>query len=397
MASGLARIRRTLGISLRLREPPKVPSYGWSYFDHLVAVYINLNTSDKRADAIIQKASDDADELTWGDIFLLENVILSRQPDAIVRRNAWILRERLRETACSTFYDKYIDSGPPKEADTPQKMALLRADLTRVLDVLHWHYSLIPIRERIRTSLTIRCIWFVLGYTVLLWVGLHQFLRHHWAAAAMASGVLYFGIIGGFVSSQRRMQTLPTDTDPLISIFGLDGAGYFLWLSPLLGAIFAVVLMLMFVAGFLQGTVFPTFANVLHDKAAVGFFDVAWHTLPVSSADYAKLYVWAFLAGFAERLVPDSLDRLAGKMNSSKQGVPPGPPGPPDDDNGDPPRTNLNEDGTAVIAPRVSAERPSRPSAPGDTGEPPKAVATETLQAALHTGVVPPEVKESEE
>lgn len=364
MASGWRRVTRALGIHLKLRDPPNVPPYGWSYFDHLVAVYLTLNSSDPRASAIIKKANEDPDSLTWGDIFLFENVIFALQPVQIVERNAWILRERLRETASPTFYDKYIESGPPKDTDTPAKLSMLRADLTRVLDVLHWHYSLIPIRERIRTSLTIRCIWFVLMYTVALWIGLFEFARHHWAGAAMVSGVLYFGIIGGFVSSQRRMQKLPTDTDPLISIFGLDSAGYFLWLSPLLGAIFAVVLMLMFVAGYLQGPVFPVFATVEHHQAAVGFFDVAWHTLPTSSAEYGKLYIWAFLAGFAERLVPDSLDRLAGKMGSQKPAT------------------------TGSVPP--AAASPAENLLPGEHGPAARVpVSAGTLDAALHTGQDP--------
>src|SRR5581483_5662887 len=44
------RFARKLGVALNLREPPNVPPYGWSYFDHLVSLYVTLNTSDGRAD-----------------------------------------------------------------------------------------------------------------------------------------------------------------------------------------------------------------------------------------------------------------------------------------------------------------------------------------------------------
>jgi hypothetical protein len=321
---------RRIGIALNLRDPPNLPAYGWSYFDHLVAVYVTLNTADIRADAVIKKSHERPDDLKWGDIFLLENVIFAIQPPEVLQRNAWIIRERFREIACSTIYDKYVQSGIPKDADTPEKLAVLRADLRRVLDVLHWHYSLIPIREHIRKQLTSNCIWFVFAYTVALGVGLFFLRKDEHSFVAMVLCVLYFGIIGGFVSSQRRMQNIPTDVDPLISIFGLDTAGYYLWLSPLLGGIFAIILGLMFVGGILKGTVFPDFyvskiidpsgTKLLMNRSL--FKGFALQALPTGTEEWAKLFIWSFLAGFAERLVPDNLDRLSAKLSASKATAP---------------------------------------------------------------------------
>lgn len=316
---------RRLGVALNLRDPPNVPPYGWSYFDHLVAVYVTLNSADKRADAVIEKARKEPDNLTWGDIFLMENIVFSLQPPEVVDRNAWIIRERFREMTCPAVFTKYVESNFPKETDTPAKFQLLKADLTRILDVLHWYYSLIPMRERMRKSLTVHCIAYVVLYTVVL--GAALMLCHAYKAdfLAMTAGVVYWGILGGFVSSQRRMQSIPSDGDPLISVFGLDSAGYYLWLSPLLGAIFAVVLALMFIAGILKGSVFPAFHIPMQRHAGLTFFTFTWATLPISSEEYGKLFVWAFLAGFAERLVPDSLDRLSSKLapDGRKVAIPP--------------------------------------------------------------------------
>jgi len=138
---------------------------------------------------------------------------------------------------------------------------------------------------------------------------------------------LYAGTVGGFVSSQRRMQNVPSEGDPLVSAYGLASASYYLWLSPLLGAIFAAVLAMMFIAGFLKGTVFPEFYRSIN-SGGLPFFHFTWNTLPTSSEEYAKLLVCAFLAGFAERLVPDSLDRLTLKINAGQKDamVPPAPP-----------------------------------------------------------------------
>ena len=359
---------RWLGVALRLRDPPNLPTYGWSYFDHLVAVYLTLNTADPRADAVIKKSRERPDDLTWGDIFLLEDTNFFLMPPNLVDRSAWILRERFREIAGSTVYDKYLNSNFPKDTDTPAKASLLKADLTRVLDVLHWYYSLIPVRERIRTSLTLRCIIHVVAYSVLLGLFLTWCNWHSFNFLAMLSCVLYFGIIGGFVSSQRRMQSLPNDGDPIISVFGLDSAGYYLFLSPLLGAIFAVILMLMFIAGILKGSIFPDFylSSASADKG-LPFFHLTWYTIPKSSEEYGKLFVWAFLAGFAERLVPDSLDRLASKLDLQTS-------------------SSKNSEGTSgATAGSQDTEQSSELK--------PK-VAAATLQDALHTGEVPPKQNE---
>jgi hypothetical protein len=128
---------RRVGIALNLRDPPNVPSYGWSYFDHLVAVYVNLNTPDDRADAVIRKSSESPDDLKWGDSFMLENIIFGLMPPELVQRSAWIVRERFREISSVTIFNKYIESNIPKKIDTPEKFALLKANLIRILDVLH--------------------------------------------------------------------------------------------------------------------------------------------------------------------------------------------------------------------------------------------------------------------
>ncbi|MDP9170310.1 MAG: hypothetical protein M3N54_06815 [Acidobacteriota bacterium] len=312
----------------------RIPEYGRSYVEHLVGSYRGIGVANAEADALCAKALGQPDEFTWGDAFQMERLILNLlSPEELVR-SAWSIRGRFREVAGVTAYDRYSASGIPTEADTAPKLALLRADLQRVLDFLHLYYALIPDRERIRKSLTESCIVMVLSYTFFLALILAWCAAHNANFLAMITTVIYAGTIGGFVSSQRRMQGVPTDGDPLISTFGLASSAYYLWLSPLLGAIFAAVLAALFIAGFLKGSFFPIFNNpVVAPNQGLSFFTFTWLTLPKSSEEYAKLVVWAFVAGFAERLVPDSLDRLTSKMeNTSKDTVvPQAPPPPPPD------------------------------------------------------------------
>jgi hypothetical protein len=97
------------------------------------------------------------------------------------------------------------------------------------------------------------------------------------------------------------------------------------------------------------------------------FFDFTWNTLPKASEEYGKLFVWTFIAGFAERLVPDSIDRLTDKFSQTNQAP------------------------TGKIPPKSSttAPPPTEPD-PTQADQAPKAPITkETLQDVLHSGQLP--------
>lgn len=57
----------------------------------------------------------------------------------------------------------------------------------------------------------------------------------------------------------------------------------------------------LFIGGFLQGNLFPNF--LLNG-------DDSWTSINVRISGWAKTFVWTFLAGFSERLIPDLLDNL---------------------------------------------------------------------------------------
>ena len=64
----------------------------------------------------------------------------------------------------------------------------------------------------------------------------------------------------------------------------------------------------------------PNVASVLQRFPVMQIKDFLKHTGPADGTSYALLIIWSFIAGFAERLVPDTLNRLVTK-NEAIQGT----------------------------------------------------------------------------
>ena len=133
-------------------------------------------------------------------------------------------------------------------------------------------------------------------------------LAIHGAVTALTVA-LFAGMFGGFTSCLRRVYTFNRGTDPISAMQALTSSRASMLASPVLGIIFALGIYLCLLGGILNGNLFPnlTIQGVSGSIRFTEFFG----TVMGSPADFAKLMLWAFLAGFAERLVPDVLDSVA--------------------------------------------------------------------------------------
>jgi hypothetical protein len=403
----MGRFRRWLSLSgvfrtIDAERHGPLPAYGHRYFDQVLTEYLASGLSNAsppdhikaiiaKHDAAPTSPPDPGKELTWADLYLLEKYILRNQPFDLLRRRAWSLRAKYREIVGQKAFDAYIDSKPPNENQADLTAEMLRVDLDLLLDGVHWSYALVPIRERMRTSvLKFIGTWMLLFLILVL--GL-VFLAARWdppkaataaaekaataaaetaktaAAEAAKTGapetvrtaaagaaktavaaaarltdiqlaarqaydlpvtlllVAFAGALGGFVSLQRRIQMIPTDGDPLVSIFELQNGMFSVYLAPLLGATFAIVLFFIFLGGYLSGALFPAFTL---PSLSLGSF--VWPGARMSGPVFAQLMIWSFVAGFAERFVPDTLTRLVDRgreaSTSSNSPLAPAPPFP---------------------------------------------------------------------
>lgn len=124
---------------------------------------------------------------------------------------------------------------------------------------------------------------------------------------SLAYPVAVIGSAGGTANAYRRLQRLQATEPTLREQVPRALAVLQVYASPVVGAVFAAVLYVLFLAGLLQGELFPTF-----DCAAEPFTDFAAFADcgPSTNSDVAMALVWAFVAGFGEKLVPNVLDRF---------------------------------------------------------------------------------------
>ncbi|OUS13288.1 hypothetical protein A9Q89_03455 [Gammaproteobacteria bacterium 53_120_T64] len=125
--------------------------------------------------------------------------------------------------------------------------------------------------------------------------------------------VILAGILGSFVSALNRIYS-SANIFPLgkYSVHLKNSNGYLIAYSsipPLVGAISAAVLYVIFSGQIITGPFFPNFTCELETGCnEFQLFLGSWS--PDQAEDYAKAIVWGFIAGFSERFVPDILNRV---------------------------------------------------------------------------------------
>jgi len=132
--------------------------------------------------------------------------------------------------------------------------------------------------------------------------------------------VVLAGILGAFFSALTRLYKVDEAGAALISptVEHLGGMYLFMYsfVPPLIGAIASVVLYLAFVGNLVNGGLFPSI-TCMSGKTCLTIQDVMHYYWPAKPEDYGKALVWAFIAGFSERLVPDLLQSVVARQSKS--------------------------------------------------------------------------------
>lgn len=415
-------LRRTFGIKsyfeLGKIRPPIIIC-----FDHIHSEYLTVRgqladdahkSALEFADSLPEKRADGT--LSWSDLYHFQLILTDILPPEQLRTKIRRLRFDYRSVAGEKEFDDYMASKPPDLQSPPQPSEdqsqshydkLLRDDLKDLLGRMYLEYAILPVREERLTDLTwvaarlcLYSLIALLGILAILFIVplIEEIVRADGdffdrfnalgnsdrLSALTVFVVVISGAMGGFVSALRRIQTPATEGDSLYNLSLLFHGSYSVFVAPISGAIFAIIIYLLFTSATLTGTFFPAiytptgrFTDVTLESAAlhqpepspspsspsasptpsdstvsntateqnpsptpspsptpetkgtpkgpkpkpvpeqgINVFDFLARSGPGSGKDYALLIVWCFIAGFAERFVPDALDRLISRGKS---------------------------------------------------------------------------------
>lgn len=298
-----ARIRAILD-EWRLLSPPASASPAWA---RLARLADQLDTGDSAA-------------WTWDDLEGAKLAVVMVYPEVRLKRWLWSVRDEFKALTSESAYAAYLADAPNPQSASGDE---LRQDGIQLLQELRRLYRLLPEQERRRSSLSLWATGIAAG---ILAVGVSAFW---WLCPASDAGsapdsgmpmlpvVLLCGALGGAISVYERIQQAGANGNPASRVFYIASQWGSVYLAPILGAMFAIVLYVTIASGLIGGQIFPSISTgppkAGTDVATTSTTIAAFATWagPKEGVDVAKVLVWSFLAGFAERLVPDTLNRLA--------------------------------------------------------------------------------------
>jgi hypothetical protein len=258
-------------------------------------------------------------EFTWDEIYKLERLIalLFTGPQLrqeITRRLAELADQNVQGADC--FRREYESlAGPARDGQPPAADdGALRAFLLRVIEALQWAAKKKYLASPIRKQATKKILFGVLGAFTLMIApylllslnySLHptgDFVSPWWSHLTFYTAVISGGL-GAFFSRLIVLQrNLPTmSLEEVVSANEWSYAS----LRAGVGMCGALLLFYFFVAGLIEGTMFPHV-----EKFAIDLLEapsVVKMSFATPSKDLALLTVWCFMAGFSELLVPGLL------------------------------------------------------------------------------------------
>jgi hypothetical protein len=236
------------------------------------------------------------ESITMANALRYERLAVRRAPSDQIPAILESVQSHYKRFCTATEFADYLKV--VRDTVDPRNPATQRSEIESLIGKIQDIYVLAPFREHVRGQLSMR----ISGVLVICVGAILLVCLIMQAANAQVPWWLLFvaisGAVGGLVSVHQRIQSLTVAGDAIRGALALCNGWFSVYFAPVIGAVSATILALLFQGGMIQGDLFP--------KA------------PFVGPQLAKMIVWGFVAGFIERLVPGTLTRLSDAVSGQR-------------------------------------------------------------------------------
>ncbi|MFM7594366.1 MAG: hypothetical protein ACKO85_21445 [Isosphaeraceae bacterium] len=257
---------------------------------------------------------------TVRDLLLLEKCLIRFLPPVELSLKSLLIEAHYRNIVGQKIFDDVKKTFTSDKLDTPAGIVDRRSELCFMLDHIQDIYTNAPVRDGARSSLLRFSLFTVISvyggiFLLLLLLNLLLHYTNNQMIPLAAMVVPFMGSLGAFISVTQRAQTLSNDGDSVQNAMKLNCGLFAITFGIIISGLFAVIINLFFLAGYIQGEMFPYDKTNVPDGLA-GAFVFLLNLQNLSGIMIAKILIWSVVAGFSERLIPDNLSRLQDTLTS---------------------------------------------------------------------------------
>ena len=247
------------------------------------------------------------------EIYALEIEAAGRLSDTELRIRIIAFRDLLQNLTTDDSYAKLSQAfiKDLQGASAKEMQEKLKAICAR----LYRRYSLVSAVESVRTVIAYKVLFASIALSVPFMFWLYDDLGPLSRIDFGYRLAMMCGAFGAGVSTIVRLYLVDTRHEPLVTWLALEKSSFSVFVAPILGATFALILTLILQAGIIDIDLFPDleacwWQNLRFDPSQCNMPKLQKDDYSVGYLDRSKLALWSFIAGWAERFVPDALNRI---------------------------------------------------------------------------------------